>query len=110
MHTEVLEFFANYALSMQTAKTAGKSSVEIAGETFLCCDRPRMLFATFNPGYAGRVIMSQNSACRKIMMYTPPYEMIIDVMLATSGFKNSRVQGELINNCFKAFGTQLTKN
>jgi len=95
---------------MQAAKRAGKSSVEIDGETFLCRDvRPHFLIATCNPGYAGRTPLTPSNAFRKIQFSLPNRELIIDVHLASRGFKNSTVLGNLINSCLKTLEAQLSK-
>jgi len=52
---------------MQAAKIAGKSSVEIDGDTFLCREvRPHFLGATFNLAHKGAPVMPNSSAIRKI--------------------------------------------
>ncbi|EGV61784.1 hypothetical protein CANTEDRAFT_131278 [Yamadazyma tenuis ATCC 10573] len=84
--------------------------IELSGKN-LYVNPETGIFVTMNPGYAGRNELPENlkKLFRSFSMERPDKEIIVDVLLASRGFRNTKEIAKLIVPMFQDFEKMLSK-
>jgi dynein heavy chain, axonemal len=93
INIEVLSVIAQYLLQVLGAKILPENQpFEFEGSTINKIEKTFSIFITMNPGYKGKVELPDNlkSLFRIVVMMTPDYQMIIEILLYSYGFQEGK--------------------
>ncbi|XP_004692998.1 PREDICTED: dynein heavy chain 14, axonemal [Condylura cristata] len=107
---EVLSVMASQILTIKAAKDSYSVRFVMEGKE-VSINMSCALFITVNPGYKGGVELPANlkSLFRPVAMMAPHYEVIVEILLLSFGFKSaSSLSGKLVN-LFELADKQLSQ-